>query len=264
MAKIKAASAKKENLTEAELQSVVSYFQEPSNLPLILMLCGVMVFFGGIFVLIGIVCLGLGIYLYSENQKNKVTDEEFDRIKDKAYGLLDDVAYSKLGLDKSDTVRENLFIKGPRYYDGGANLVFKEGEDKVIRYSLHNIIILVFTKKYLAMYQCALDLQTGNRLNEVTEEFFYKDIVSVGTQVKSSTLLKEGTSFNYIAGNSKKQISVSQEVAWESFELRNAGSGSIEVPIKSSEILKQMGGKFEENELDKVVNSIRAILRDKK
>ncbi len=59
--------------------------------------------------LIGIVCLGLGIYLYSENQKNKVTDEEFDRIKDKAYGLLDDVAYNKLGLDKSDTVRESQF-----------------------------------------------------------------------------------------------------------------------------------------------------------
>lgn len=265
MVKVKTNGKECANLTDEDLAKVVAYFTPVPKWPWFFVALGLLIFFGDAWIVVGLGCLALGIYFLMENSKNRVSDDEFDAIQDKAYSLLGCVALDKLGLDAGDTVRENMLIKGPRYYDrSDADLVFKEGEDGIVRYSLHNIVIMVFTKKHLAMYQCALDLQTGNRLNERTEEFFYKDIVSVGTQTQTNTLLDEDSSFNYISGSSNKTISITQQNAWESFELRNAGGGVITVPIESKAVLKQMGGSFEESEIDKAVNSIRVVLRDKK
>lgn len=265
MAKIKTKETKKcESLTQEELEKVVKYFEKPATWPWILVACGLLVFFGGLWILLGLALCGLGVWLLYDAAQKRVTDSEFDAIRQKAFAMLHCVAMEKLGVDEGDTVRDNELVWGPRYYDrGDAILIFKEGDDGVVRYSLYNIVVLVFTKKHLAMYQCALDMQTGNRLNECTEEFFYKDVVSVGTGTKTNTLLEEDETFTFI-GKKSSQVVISQKNAWESFELRNAGGGVIYVPIRSDAVLKQMGGRFEESQVDRIVNSMRAILRDKK
>lgn len=267
MAKIEVHSKECNNLTEEDLAKVVKYFEAPSKMPWILMGVGVLLMLlgGTLWILCGLASLGLGIWLAVENEKNKVSDKDFDAIQAKAKASLDCVALNKLGLDASDTTRDAVKIVGPRYYRrGGAELIFKRGEDNIVRYSLLNIVILNFTKKHLALYRCALDLQTGNRLNEETEEFFYQDVVAVKTYTGTNTLLSDEETFTVISGESGNTVSITQKTEWETFELRNSGGGTIEIPIEANTLLKHMGGKFEESEIDKIVNSIRAVLRDKK
>jgi len=65
----------------------------------------------------------------------------------------------------------------------------KVGADGITRYTPPCLTVLHFTKDHLIAYQCDLDLLNGKRLNEITEEYFWQDIVSL--QIEKQTLAPE-------------------------------------------------------------------------
>lgn len=231
----------KKCFSDEDLHKLESYFWKPGDLFMYLMKKNIkfsLSFIAGIVLLfvfgIGLLVLGYTAYLFYKEWMNLPTDEEFDALKKKAFKTLDTISLEKLGLDKSDTVRNNEVVSGPKYTDG----IYKVGKDGYVRYRSYWILVSNFTKKQLATYKCSLDLVTGQRYSESTDEFFYKDIVSVGTKENDD--------------------------GWTNFELRNSGGGNIEIPLFSDNFSNEIGGKFEATDADKVINNIRAIVRGNK
>jgi hypothetical protein len=64
----------------------------------------------------------------------------------------------------------------------------RRGKDLKIRWTPHEITVVNFGRDQLFVYSCALDLTTGNAIYEKTQEFFYRDIVSVDTVAETLTV----------------------------------------------------------------------------
>ena len=186
---------------------------------------------------IAIACLFIWrIYNYYFEQTN---DKRFDNILKIIKKKFAADATDKLGISPSDFVRDSLDLDAPDF-DSLTGDDFKCGRDDITRYAKHNIHLFFFTQKYLASYHAKLDLKTGIVSAARTEEFFYKDVVSVGVQERDD----DGSEGEY-------------------FILRNSGGGRIKVLLKNT---SDDSGKNDEviDNADNVVNSIRALLRDMK
>ena len=72
------------------------------------------------------------------------------------------------------------------------------------------------TQHQIISFQCSFDLLTGNCLNESTDEYFYKDVVSVATKTISLTY-------------STEKFGTLQLNAAETFVLTTSGGTSVEI-----------------------------------
>ena len=89
-------------------------------------------------------------------------------------------------------------------------------------------------------------------LNESTDEYFYKDVVSVSTKTKSKSVEIEGTG------------AVQLDSA-ETFELTTSGGTSVEVTLKDPSLIKMMGaGDIPTTRAEKAIQTVRKMLREKK
>ena len=113
---------------------------------------------------------------------------------------------------------------------------------------------IIMTENQLVTYNSALDLMTGNSLNETTDEYFYKDVVSVSTETSSATFI-----------DPKNKNSVQQLHTAEFFKLTTSGGTSIKVFIKDPKLIAMMGNSaLPGTDAEKAVQSIRKMLREKK
>ena len=217
---------------------------------------------------IGLLPLILGsgrIYFWMQ----KPTDAEIDSLIDNDLSKLEDRALVKTGIDRSELVSETVFVNGPRFWKtGGAELGIKKGKDKIVRYMPVGVTVINFTEHQIVAYQCALDITTGNPLNESTDEYFYNDVVSVSTQSRSLTF--DGSMLNkkkitrgaleHLVVDGKLQLN-----AAEIFILTTSGGTSVEVVLKDPKIIESAGGgEIPTDMADKAVQSVRRMLRDKK
>jgi len=101
-------------------------------------------------------------------------------------------------------------------------------------------------------YTCVLDFTTGKALNESTDEYFYKDVVSVSTKSESRTV------------NIPKLGTLQLNTA-ETFTLTTSGGTSLSVLLRDPTLIEKMGGgEIPTTRAEKAIQTVRKMLREKK
>ncbi len=228
---------------------------------------------------LGLLIIAFAIYAIWNHFNGNVSDSQIDVWTEEDLSKLQARALEKMGTDASELVAEHVIITGPRFWDsGGVHAGFRDGKDGVKRFTPVGVTIINFTQNQLLSYSCAVDLTTGNPINEATDEYFYKDVVSVQTQSKTHTLSSsslpqnlQGTLAGFISGG---QLQLS---AAETFSLTTAGGNSMEVVLRN-DVLNTLGqvnipliGRFFKTQAtipivraEKAIQVVRKMLRDKK
>ena len=218
-------------------------------------------------VILGLVLIGIGGWAIF-NWSQKPSDQQLDAWIEEDLKGLNAKALNKGGTDASELVGEAVVVTGPRLRQlGGADLFFKKGKDNVIRFTPIDVSIMNFTPGQLVSYQCALDLTTGNPLNEGTGEYFYKDVVSVSTEAQSLTMdAASALGKTFMSGPLKGLAKAGklQFDAAETFVLRTAG-GKFEVMLSDPALIKGMGGgQIPTTRAEKAIQTVRKMVRERK
>lgn len=210
---------------------------------------------------IGLFVLALGIFVIYNYLKKMPSDQQMDDWINEDLEATKRKSLSKIGIDESELVHEQIVIVGPRLEStGGAEMHFKAGKDKMVRYTPMNVTVLNMTANQLIAYNCCLDLTTGNQLQESTDEYFYRDVVSVSTKTSSFTM-KFSTPATLPGGGKIDQM---QFNSGERFELSTSGGNAISVFLRDEKWQEQLGGKIWSLDVDKAVQAVRKMLREKK
>ncbi|SHE38960.1 hypothetical protein SAMN05444274_101245 [Mariniphaga anaerophila] len=163
--------------------------------------------------------------------------------------IIEKDALDKVGVDKEDLVAESLVIPGPQFWRVSGfdidDVKRRKGNDGFFRYSVWKIQIFLFTENFLGSYECDYNWLKNTSINESTNEFFYKDVVSVKTATASSAYtLKDG-----------QRLEEAQQ-----FILKLAGD---EVSVITNDSTLKTSSEMS-SRVDKAVQSIRTMLRQKK
>lgn len=242
---------------ETKRKMIKSYFKSFPKWAIALIVIGVIALLasggsgGAIF--FGLLLSGLGAFGIYSYSANKPTDAQMDQWLEEDLKMLTQKALSKTGTDEAELVSESVQITGPRLWDvAGAPVLFRKGKDNVLRYTPVEVSVIGFTQNQLLGYSCVLDRTTGKALNESTDEYFYRDVVSVATKTESKT--------KDISGLGRVQMN-----AAESFTLTTSGGTSLSVLLRDPELIKRMGGgEIPTTRAEKAIQTVRKMLRDKK
>lgn len=178
----------------------------------------------------------------SDSQMDSWLYEDFQEI-------IDNNPLPKLGLDKSELVSESLLVPGPVFWEvsgfNNSEIIRRMGSGGFYRYSIWTLQIFVFTENFLGSYKCYYNWLRNTVINESTNEFFYKDVVSVKTETES-------TAHTLMNGERLEKA--------QAFQLNLSGdSVKIIIDDTSLKTSSEMTSK-----VDKVVQSIRTMIRQKK
>ena len=217
---------------------------------------------------LGLILIGAGIWgLVSYFQKP--TDEQMDAWTQEDLKGLQARALAKTGLDPSELVAEPVMVYGPRFWRvGGAEVAIKKGKDGIVRFMPLGVTVINFTQNQLVAYQCALDLTTGNPLSESTDEYFYRDVVSVSTQSKTLTWDQAALNASALAMEALSPLLTAGKLQFndaETFVLTTSGGTSIEVVLSDPKLIDSVGGGSIPTDMaEKAVQTVRKMLREKK
>ena len=204
-------------------------------------------------ILVGIVIAGIGGFgIYSYGQ-GKPSDQQMEEWLEEDLKGLSKKALDKMGTDETELVSESVQVTGPRLWDiGGAEVFFKKGKDNVLRFTPVGVSIINFTQNQLLGYTCVIDFTTGKALNESTDEYFYKDVVSVATKSESKSV-------------SIAKLGTVQLDAAETFTLTTSGGTSLSVLLRDPTLIEKMGGgEIPTTRAEKAIQTVRKMLREKK
>lgn len=254
-----------------ERSQVRKYFKEFPKWAILFILIGVIILYTQISgeaaaqgVVAGLLFMAVGILAIVLNVKGKPTDEQFDAFVEKDLESVKKEALSKLGIDESEVEADPDVIWGGELSSRSDCFVGrKKGKDKKFRQTPQTFLILNYTQNQVVTYRCDLDLDTGKYLSPMTEEYFFKDIVSVKTKTEEiETVVKEPRKFIFFGGK-KKKVKVNEEY----FCLINSGGDSLKINIASGQIMEELGEDTilpSKETAEKSLNNIRRMLRDKK
>jgi len=234
-------------------KQISNYFDKFPHWTLVVIIVGLcMMLAKGFALVIGLLAIAGAIWFIVSFYKGKPTDQQMDEWLTDDFKALESKGLNKMGIDSSDCVGESVLVHGPRTGDtGGAKIRFKKGKDGVVRYTPINTTIISFTQNQLLVYTCSLDFLTGNALSESTDEYFYKDVVSVSTKTESKTV-----EFN------KSTIQLN---AAETFALTTSGGTSVSVLLRDPKLIEAMGGgSIPVTDAEKAIQVVRKMLREKK
>lgn len=189
--------------------------------------------------LIGILGILGGAALIYFQFAGKPADADIDSDAASAVADVQKRALSKLGLD-ADEVKliEPVVVHGYYYKNIASGVQVKLGKDRVFRSSNYEGVVLFFSEHQLHAYKFQFSLVSSQESREQTDEYFYKDVVSVATQSETFTI-------NDIKGNS-------QQVNFEEFKLTTTGGTSITSSIR------------DEGSVSRVISGARSLIREKK
>lgn len=196
-----------------------------------------------------------GMWLFSMYSKkgNVPSDEQVDKWFQEDVARITDKALSKVGLDESQLVKEPIPITGPILWTTNGvpseDLLWKKGSDDVARLAVNRVTAIFLSDQLLAAYACDFNSLKNVTLNETTQEYHYKDIVSVSTQ-------EDSTSYTLPTGVSL--------VHSQAFRLSVASGEAIKVTIGAAKLAEITGGTIPTTSAEKAVQVIRAMLREKK
>lgn len=235
---------------------------EPKNaiIMLVLGIIGILVFFGnsdmgfcgGIGFLLAIIGGGLLYSMYGA-PGTLPDDAEVDKWFQEDLSRIVEQSLSKAGLDKSELVQTPIPVTGPIFWSTNGvsteDLRWKKGKDEFVRFSINRITVILLSNNLLAAYACDFNFIKNVTLNESTQEYHYKDVVSVSTQ-------EDSTSYTLPNGVSM--------VNSQAFRLSVASGESIKVVISAAKLTEITGGKIPTTSAEKAVQVIRTMLREKK
>lgn len=184
-----------------------------------------------------------------EKAEPKPSDAQMDEWLESDRTRIRAEALKKLDLESSQIVRDPIEVIGPA---NKADLAI--GKDNVIRFSKYDLVTVYLTDYHLAAYKCTLDMAHGMQTDESTQEYHYKDVVSVATQTAGSDL------FAVLLNGEHKSIA-----SYQKFQLAVASGDRIEVAIafpQLDDIIKD--GKLAPTGADEAIRVIRARLREMK
>ena len=218
------------------------YFKQPSLKPgLILIVIGLLLTLilrdaGKVVGILGL--LGGAALLYFQFA-GKPADAEIDSDAASTVADVQQRALGKLGLDPDEvTLIDPVVVHGYYYKNIASGVQVKLGNDRVFRSSNYEGIVLFFSEHQLHAYKFQFSLVSPQESREQTDEYFYKDVVSVATQ-------SETFQINDIKGNS-------QQVNFEEFKLTTTGGTSITSSIR------------DEGSVSRVISGARNLIREKK
>ena len=197
----------------------------------------------------GAVFLYFGYNIF-KNGHNSLSESQLDLwLEEDIQEVIKKRPYDKLGISKADLVAESLLVLGPIYWNVSGfdvkDILMKKGKDGFNRYSIWTIQVFAFTENYLCSYKCNYNWIKNTYINESTNEFFYKDVVSVKTDTVSSA---------YTLMNGQRLVHS------EAFQLKLAGD---EITVITNDDSLNTSSVMV-SKAEKAVQSIRAMLRDKK
>ncbi len=207
--------------------------------------------FGGI---IGLIVTGKKWYdlrkEYTEAYKRaepKASDKQMDEWLTKGLGDVTAEARRRLDLDELDIKAVPLMIDGP-----AQKSYIAAGEDRILRFSRHNILLVFLTDHHVATFQCILDLGLGEILEDRTQEFPYKDITNLETHTTNQ-------GFHY--RNDIKKGTIGEHT----FGLYTSGANVISVNyLFSKNNEKDAGYKFPDSHVEMTIRAIRTRLKEYK
>lgn len=231
-----------------ERSNVRKYFEDPTikillpfGVPLLLSQLFQLLDLNGIFVYpLPLFAIGGVIWGYIHFVKGAPTDEQIDELIADDLKRIQKEALSKVGIEESELIADSDVIWGGASFRSDCFVGLKKGKDKKIRQTPQPFLVLNYTQNQIVTYRCDLDLDTGAFLSATTEEYFYKDIVSVKTKSE---------------GNE------------EEFYLNNSGGDSLSINIVSAAITEKLGEDVvwtSKKSAEKAINNIRKLLREKK
>ena len=207
---------------------------------------------------IGLVPIVIGVLILVLTKKP--TDQQMDEWFALEIEDLNQKALSKLGIDASQCVAKSVVVYGPRVENmGGANLLVAKGSDGLVRYTPVDISIMNIGQDQLFCYQCCYDRTTGNSLIEETDEYFYRDVVSVATK----NMTRQAT----IRAGRKGKEEIVVLTNSENFQLTTSGGTAFSVFLYDRALLElraTRGGQLPRSAANKAIQAIRSMLRDKK
>ncbi len=180
---------------------------------------------------------------------NRPHDSQMDTWLEEDIKELEKKALIKCGIDESELVREFELIDSIWGFHSSIDRFWRTGNDKILRTSCHEVCILNFTANQLIAYSCILDLLSGNTLNESTDEYFYKDVVSMSTKVESKVV------WGYQLDDA------------ETLNLFTSGGTSINIVLNSDKLLKELnsgGSMIPTTKSERAIAAVRKMLREKK
>jgi hypothetical protein len=248
----------KRNLIKKYFEGVPDWAKWVAGLGVLLLLVGLGMG-EAVVIILGIVAIGVAAFgIYSATQ-GKPTDRQMDEWLEEDLKALEKRALDKVGTTETEIVADPVCITGLRFWDtGGADFKWRKGKDNVIRFTPHGVSVMHFAQHQLLAYSCVFDLTTGKALNEGTDEYFYKDVVSVATKTESFT----GTIKKMGGREEKVQLD-----AAEKFTLTTSGGTSVSVLLRDPKFTEERlgkGGEIPITRAEKAVHAIRKMIREKK
>jgi len=200
---------------------------------------------------LGLILIVIGILGIVRYYKEQPTDQQIDEWFEEDKKMLEKIALNRLGAVEEEIIKEPLTICKPVFWNvpgiDPTEVMMKKGKDGVTRFSIWDVAIFHLTDKYLGSFHAYFNFLNGKTVNESTEEFFYKDIVKVGT-AQESIILKDGTKITNA----------------ESFVLKVASGDAIFVRDITSRLEEKGLKVIPTSPIEKTIQAIRAMLREKK
>jgi hypothetical protein len=103
-----------------------------------------------------------------------------DQWKDEDQEKIIAEALRRLDLDHGDYIAKPYLIGGPASLK---ETKLAKGKDGITRASHLNILVVFLTEYHVAAYQCNLSMEYGQVLTDRTQEFPYREITNLGTQI---------------------------------------------------------------------------------
>ena len=199
--------------------------------------------------------------------RKPATDEQVDECLAKELEEIGVKGLNKMGLIEEEVyLIKPIIVNGPYYgyINKDAKLMFKKGNDDKVRYSVVKGIVFYFSENQVYSYSCVIDLVTGNRFTETTDEYFYKDIVSIATL--SERIKQENpVTVRGMLGLAKKAAK-GEEIVHdvEQFRLTTTGGTYISATIKDSTVVAKTKGRMDVEDTEEKIKAMRNLLREKK
>lgn len=214
---------------------------------------------------IGLAWLGFKM----KEPNNQATEQEVDQaIAADRIGIVER-AYAKSGADSVELAHgeaaEFVYLEGR-----GANGIFSAGrigQDNIYRRTPMSATVIHYGNDQLLIYKCALDLTTGNKVNEQTRMIFYRDVVSIDSQTSTESYsveqltraqvkLLEQSHYRVIDG--KIQADSTEQIS-----LRLTSGESVTIAVTSGALLDS-SWKSAGVDNDKELKRLRALIRQMK
>ncbi len=197
---------------------------------------------------LGVILIGLGVWGIAKWRK-KPDEAQMDTWLDEDLAAVRTKALQAAGVGAKDVIAEPAIITGPRLWDvAKAVTASRKGKDGKLRFTPIAVVVFNFTPDCIAVYQCALDLLTGERLQDQDAKHAYGDVVSASTTTMTRVV--------QIAGKATVHLN-----AAETFVLGTSRGASVELLLRDPSLCQMLGGgEISMTRNEKAIQAIQKML----